>query len=172
MRKGLSVPERLNPVYSLPLAAVIALIDYAVAPNAEFPGLTLFPILFAAWYGGLAWSLPFAAFPFVHVVNLSLKGAGPDELYAAVLAAAVRAVLIVPISIWIAGISSSERALKKENAMLRGLLPICSYCKKIRDGEGDWQVLEKYIEERTDATFTHGICETCLQNEEVSWKRA
>jgi hypothetical protein len=172
MRKGLAVPEHLNPAYSIVLAAVIGLLDYAVAPNAEFPGLTLFPILFAAWYGGLAWALPFAAFPFIHVLNVSLKGAGPDELYAALLAAGVRAVIIVPISIWIAGVSASERALKQENAVLRGLLPICSYCKKIRDGQGDWQMLEKYIEDRTGATFTHGICETCAAREEAAWKRA
>ena len=172
MRKGLAVPEHLNPAYSLLMAAVIGVLDYAVAPSAEFPGLTLFPILFAAWYGGLAWSLPFAAFPFVHVLNLSLKGAGPDELYAAMLAAVVRAVLIVPICMWISGVAASQRALRVENALLRGLLPICSYCKKIRDGEGDWQVLEKYIEERTDATFTHGICESCAAREEAAWKRA
>ena len=172
MRKGLAVPEHLNPAYSIVLAAVIALLDYLVAPSVEFPGLFLMPVLFAAWYGGLAWAIPFALYPFVHVVNLSLRGTGPDEIYAAMITAAVRAVLLLPISYWIASVASSERALKQENALLRGLLPICSYCKKIRDGEGDWQALEKYIEERSDATFTHGICETCAAREEAAWKRA
>jgi PAS domain S-box-containing protein len=44
---------------------------------------------------------------------------------------------------------------------LRGLLPICSSCKKIRDDHGDWNQIEFYIRERSDASFTHGICPDC-----------
>ena len=46
---------------------------------------------------------------------------------------------------------------------LRGLLPICSCCKKIRDDGGYWQKLESYISEHTQAEFTHGICPDCLE---------
>jgi PAS domain S-box-containing protein len=46
---------------------------------------------------------------------------------------------------------------------LKGLLPICSYCKKIRNDKGYWQALEGYIIEHTDAMFTHGICEDCAK---------
>lgn len=46
---------------------------------------------------------------------------------------------------------------------LSGLLPICSYCKKIRNDKGYWQVLEGYIIEHSDATFTHGICDDCAK---------
>ncbi len=45
--------------------------------------------------------------------------------------------------------------------ILRGLIPICSVCKKIRDDRGYWNNLEKYIREHSDATFTHGICDEC-----------
>ena len=47
-------------------------------------------------------------------------------------------------------------------SQLQGLLPICSYCKKIRDHENDWQQLESYIAARSDANFTHGICPDCF----------
>jgi hypothetical protein len=46
---------------------------------------------------------------------------------------------------------------------LRGLLPICSGCKKIRDDAGFWVEVERYIQERTDAQFTHGMCRECLK---------
>lgn len=46
---------------------------------------------------------------------------------------------------------------------LRGLLPICSYCKRIRDDEGSWQAMESYIHERSEANFSHGICDDCLR---------
>jgi PAS domain S-box-containing protein len=46
---------------------------------------------------------------------------------------------------------------------LKGLLPICSSCKKIRDDMGYWNTLELYIMEHTDAEFTHGICPECIR---------
>jgi PAS domain S-box-containing protein len=44
---------------------------------------------------------------------------------------------------------------------LRGLLPICSYCKKIRDKTGRWNQIEEYISANSEAAFTHGICPEC-----------
>ncbi|MBL8966049.1 MAG: hypothetical protein JNG85_03510, partial [Spirochaetaceae bacterium] len=54
---------------------------------------------------------------------------------------------------------SSERQVKT----LEGILPICSYCKKIRDGDNSWHVLEAYIEDRSTAEFSHGICPECFE---------
>lgn len=45
---------------------------------------------------------------------------------------------------------------------LRGLLPICSNCKDIRDTDGEWHSVESYVSKRTQASFTHGLCPTCL----------
>jgi hypothetical protein len=46
---------------------------------------------------------------------------------------------------------------------LRGMLPICSYCKKIRDDRGYWNQVENYIKQHSEAEFTHGICPECIQ---------
>ena len=46
---------------------------------------------------------------------------------------------------------------------LRGILPICMHCKKIRDDEGAWRQLEVYIREHTNADFSHGMCEPCAK---------
>lgn len=45
---------------------------------------------------------------------------------------------------------------------LRGIVPICSSCKKIRDDKGYWSQVEAYISRHSDATFSHGICPDCL----------
>jgi len=45
--------------------------------------------------------------------------------------------------------------------MLQGLLPICLYCKKIRDDRNYWQQLDKYVADHTEARFSHGICPEC-----------
>lgn len=57
-------------------------------------------------------------------------------------------------------ISELKQALQ-EIKTLRGIIPICSKCKKIRDGEGYWQQVEHYVAEHTDATFSHGMCRKC-----------
>jgi response regulator RpfG family c-di-GMP phosphodiesterase len=44
---------------------------------------------------------------------------------------------------------------------LRGVVPICAWCKKIRDDEGYWKQLESYVREHTEAEFSHGICPSC-----------
>ena len=56
--------------------------------------------------------------------------------------------------------------------LLSGLLPICAGCKKIRDTEGNWQQMEKYISAHSEAQFSHSLCLACarqymeeLQNE-------
>jgi len=46
---------------------------------------------------------------------------------------------------------------------LQGLLPICAWCKRIRDDEGYWSQVEAYFHKATGADFTHGICPECLQ---------
>jgi DNA-binding response OmpR family regulator len=46
---------------------------------------------------------------------------------------------------------------------LKGLIPICAWCKNIRDDEGYWQRLEAYLAKHTDAVFTHGICPACYE---------
>jgi PAS domain S-box-containing protein len=54
-----------------------------------------------------------------------------------------------------------RRAQDAELRQLRGLLPICSSCKNIRDDRGYWQPIEAYVRERTDAQFSHSICPSC-----------
>lgn len=51
----------------------------------------------------------------------------------------------------------------REIKTLKGLLPLCAFCKKIRDDEGYWHNLETYIPSKTDAQFSHGVCPDCLQ---------
>ncbi len=72
-------------------------------------------------------------------------------------------------------IHSSKLALDKKNrelqdaldkiTVLDGLLPICAYCKKIRDDKGDWQQVEVYIHTHSDVDFSHSVCPECYQKE-------
>ncbi|MBI1737604.1 MAG: response regulator transcription factor [Candidatus Rokubacteria bacterium] len=57
-------------------------------------------------------------------------------------------------------VAALEQALAQVNE-LRGLLPICMYCKSIRNDQNFWEKVETYIGEHSSATFTHGICPEC-----------
>ncbi len=77
--------------------------------------------------------------------------------------------------IWIAfNITESVETLKEKEALildlkkankeiksLRGILPICARCKKIRDDEGYWKQIEGYIQKHSQASFSHGLCPRC-----------
>jgi PAS domain S-box-containing protein len=56
---------------------------------------------------------------------------------------------------------SHQKVLEAENEMLRGLLPICSSCKMIRDEEGQWWHVEEYVSMHSEADFSHTICPPC-----------
>lgn len=55
-----------------------------------------------------------------------------------------------------------EQALSRVRT-LQGLLPICAYCKKIRDDRNYWHQVERYISEHSEAEFTHSICPDCYR---------
>jgi hypothetical protein len=50
-----------------------------------------------------------------------------------------------------------------EVKVLSGLLPICSFCKNIRNDEGYWQEIETYLQEHSSAKFSHSICKDCMK---------
>ena len=58
-------------------------------------------------------------------------------------------------------IQELEHALAQVQT-LKGLVPICAYCKKIRNEREYWERVESYISARTDARFSHGICPDCM----------
>jgi hypothetical protein len=78
-----------------------------------------------------------------------------------------------PYSVMFRNLKKSEETLRKEKdrleqalsqiRTLRGLLPICANCKKIRDDKGYWNQLETYIHNHSEAKFSHGICPDCMK---------
>lgn len=53
--------------------------------------------------------------------------------------------------------------LREQLVTLEGLLSVCSYCKRIRNADGGWGSLERYIEKRSKAEFSHGVCPDCYE---------
>ena len=68
-------------------------------------------------------------------------------------------------------IGELQEALAKIKS-LRGLVPICATCKKIRDDKGYWNQIEDFIRAHSEASFTHGICPECARKQHPDWDQA
>jgi len=64
---------------------------------------------------------------------------------------------LLEVRLLVAGLQKALEDVK----LLSGLLPICMWCKKIRDDQGYWNAIEHYLRQHSEAEFTHGICPEC-----------
>lgn len=76
--------------------------------------------------------------------------------------------LIISIYFGLISLNSDRLSVDLKTSMaeiklLKGILPICSYCKKIRDDKGYWNQIESYIRNHSEAEFSHGICQECAE---------
>ncbi|HZC81440.1 MAG TPA: hypothetical protein VE222_06925 [Nitrospiraceae bacterium] len=130
-------------------------------------------VLITLWFANRLFTLSVAtASSLLVVLGFSVKAPHP---FPAIL---IENRVLTLIMIWVAAIFIflHKRALEERERLfqelqdalgkiktLRGLLPICSSCKKIRDDQGYWNQIELYIHEHTDAQFSHGLCPECFK---------
>ncbi len=148
---------------SLTLSLFVLLIDWLSGPFIRFPAFFILPVLLAAWNQGfgaaasIGLALCLARLVFTEIPD------NPESLTAAAINALLRAVVFVLIAFLAHTIARQTRSLREEVRQMEGILPICGFCKAIRDDKGCWQNLETYVLEHSDASFTHGLCPECTQ---------
>ena len=72
--------------------------------------------------------------------------------------------LFVCLGLLICWLGQKMHASRREVRLLSGLLPICAWCKSVRDEKDQWQPLEVYIHDHSEADFTHGMCPDCARD--------
>ena len=139
-------------------------VDYMVAGGGQFPVVYVIPVILAAWYSGKWPAVALAsAVPVFRLLVFVIPFNHPEELGSLALTTALRGIVIVFLALWFARLAEFERELQREVKVLEGLLPICSFCKNIRNDAGNWERLEKFISRQSKAEFSHGICPTCAE---------
>lgn len=163
-KNNLSVKSSLFLFYGFGMSILLLIADYFAGPFIQFPLTYLIPVAFLSWFNGKRWGLIFAILmPLVRFYfNIALWTI-PWTIAEASINALIRIAVLSSFALIIDRTAIQTRKLSKRVSLLEGLLPICSYCKKIRDQKDQWQVMEKYIMDRSVATFTHGICPDCLR---------
>ena len=167
---GAGIPPNARPLWSLPLAAkvhpvvLVALaiailsLDFLTGPYVQVAILSVFPVALATWNHGRLWgSLMAAALPLVRLPFFYFVWKVPSSW---ALEAADTGIDLIVLLVLVQVISYIARQ-RREIQVLEGLLPICGFCKRIRDESGGWLQLERYIAERSEASFSHTFCPEC-----------
>ena len=137
-------------------------IDYLTSRDGQFPAIYVLPVILAAWYSGKWPAVGLAvAVPVVRLLVFVMPARPPEDMASLALATALRGVVIVFLALWFARLAEFERELQRQVKVLEGLLPICAFCKNIRNEAGEWERLEKFISRRSEAQFSHGVCPSC-----------
>jgi len=160
---------------SVLLVVLLGIADYLTGWEFGFFVFYFIPVAYAAWYAGFRVSLVISL---LSAVTWFFADALLEHTYSSpffvVWNTSIRLCAFILIAQFIARTAQlladeKKRLHQLQEAMdqikvLRGFLPICAWCKKIRNDEGYWQQMESYIHEHSEADFTHGICEECAKN--------
>ncbi len=155
--------------------SLLGVADYATSEAIDFEILFFAPVAYVAWAEGTVGGLGVACFA---VITGMLTELARGRLISAPLVTAWDATShLLAYGAVIGFISTRTTLLERERLIqrlrqandeiktLRGLLPVCAWCARIRDDErgGRWETLEGYVSERSEAEFTHGICPECAE---------
>ncbi len=163
------------------LVSLISLADYLTGYEISVSALYLAPISLAAWYGGqisgFAVSITSAASWLLTDLRLGHSFSHPAL---PLWNAAVLLISFFVVAAILARLrSSNERQVQLVGELrealdnvkvLKGMIPICAWCKKIRDDEGYWEEVEAYFAKNSEAIFTHGMCPVCRDKLEENLK--
>lgn len=148
-----------HPAYWVTLSIAILILDYVTGPFIQFPILFVLPVAAATVrHGFLVGATVAGTLPLIRL-SFFLRWELPSSWTLEWLDTGVDVVILVGISGLIDYIQRQQMQIR----VLEGMLPICAFCKRIRDEEGHWRQLESYITRRSHARFSHTYCEECAK---------
>jgi len=149
--------QKWLPIVWIVLAAVIVGAEYFTGPLISFSIVFVVPVALAAWLSGRWWGIALGVLMPLGRLSLTFHWKMPWTLADSLINAGIRMVVLVAFAVLIDHVTRQAREIR----VLRGLLPVCGFCKKIRTEDQTWQPIESYISERSHASFTHTVCPEC-----------
>ena len=136
-------------------------IDYATGKFIMFPILFVVPVMLAAWFSAKRTAYALAVLlPLGRLAIASLFDK-PDPFVFLAINAIIRMTVLGLLAFLVARTARQTKELAHRVKQLEGILPICMFCKRIRDDHDEWRPLESYITEHSGAFFSHGLCADC-----------
>jgi hypothetical protein len=154
--------QRLSSI--LALAALVLTLDWATGPYIRFPIAFVLPVFLMGWWYG-RWSAIGLAYVLL-TIRLSYSfywdAAIPHWLLYEGINTLIRASVLTLVAYLAARVAVQTRDFRPAPKALKGMLPICAHCKKIRNLQNKWEQLEVYITQQSEAEFSHSICPDCM----------
>jgi hypothetical protein len=155
--------EKRTALWAVGLSFAVLFLDYITGPYIFFPITFVFPVALMAWHRPCRWAILLAAF--LCAVREGIAVHWLDETQNDFIMVLINTLIYMTVlflvAILIARVARQQRALHVKVRMLEGILPVCSFCKKIRDADNRWESLETYIGQRSEAQFSHTVCPDC-----------
>ena len=154
--------KELRIIYWILLSIGVIVFDYFTGPFVHITIFFLFPIILVTWFNGWRWGLIFACcLSFIRLFFYFVWPV-PWSTLETLVNTGIR-LTIFSVAVLLVDREVKRRALLREVKILRGLLPICSFCKRIRRGDNTWVAVEEYLLEHSAAEFSHGFCPDCSE---------
>jgi len=152
-----------NPFFSILLALIILYLDYITGPAIQFPVLFIIPVILITCYNDLWWGLFLSVLlPVVSIYYVFLWNESTRVIFI-IINLIIRVIIFIFITFLINIVKKQKRELSERINNLESFLPICSFCKKIRDEKNHWHNIESYISGKTSTEFSHSICPDCAK---------
>ena len=163
MNKTTWADIRKNPIFIFFIALTILYLDYITGPEIQFPILFVIPVILITWYNNFYWGIVFSfILPAGGIYCIYLWNENPSVLIITVNTI-IRIILLLLITYLIKIVRKQQKLLSERINTLEKFLPICSFCKKIRDENNQWHNIESYITGKTDTEFSHSLCPDCAK---------
>ena len=155
---------RTRPVALSSMIALIVMgLDYVTGHLVHFPLFHLLPVTLLAWnrYNRLA-SCFAVVLPLTRI-GFHFLWHTEGEIVSAIINAMVSMLVLILFIFLVQRVALQNELLEKRVKVLEGILPICSVCRQIRNEQGQYEPMEQYITEHSEAMFSHGICPICAR---------
>ena len=153
------------PVTSIGLAALCLALDFLIGPYIIFPITFIIPVAISAWFARSYYAYSLAIIQPLIRLGFASEWQAPWSYSISIINTAIRIAVLVFFAYLIRRTARQTRELARRVNLLEGILPICSLCKKIRDERGNWQPVETYVSNRSEALFSHSLCPDCLKRD-------
>lgn len=149
------------PVYAVALGVATLIVDVASGPNVQVPIAIAIPVVLSGWFGFPKTSISLAiGLPALRLAIDVTAWSDSVSVAHAALTAVTRVAVLVVLA-WLSYRAGIAQQLRERVKVLEGILPICSFCKRIRDPNDEWHQMEAYISRSSEAKFSHGYCPDC-----------
>ena len=159
---------------SLGIWSLLVWVDVATGLHVRFGPFYALPVILCSWFLGRPWGIMAAMLSaglWHGIQSQALPPSGPFFDRFLDLAMGLLAFgSIAWVTSWLKSLLVKQQKLNRELSRaldlvrtLEGLLPICAWCRKVRNDQGSWEPIEAYVTNHSDAIWTHSICPECAQ---------